>query len=164
MKTIQFLADVSSGDFYSEYGYDREIAIPMMDYEAIGKNGNFQAPITYTLEKVDRNCIQWKYIHNTKKVPVEIKNLHRKFWGMKELPVPTIPQTIEELLKQRKLSFYYLSSDSDTDVVLYHANWGTPGLYHFFVKTPQGYVWTKFDNIKPDNVRKVDIRRLKSAA
>ena len=53
---------------------------------------NFQT--IYELEKMDvievagasYNSVKW-----TRKIPTELKNIHRKFWGMK--PLPEITET-----------------------------------------------------------------------
>ena len=67
-----------------------EIAWPIIQFEQIEKNGNFNGPMDVKLENIpvlsvgtEWNCLQW-----TKKVPVTLKNLHRKHWGFDPLPVP----------------------------------------------------------------------------
>ena len=64
-----------------------EIAIPVLDFEKIGKNGDFTTPAEYHLEtfpvlSLGREYSRYRW---TKKVPVRLKNRHRKFWGMKPL-------------------------------------------------------------------------------
>jgi hypothetical protein len=71
----------------------QECAGPVLDFEAIGQGGDgyapgdFRGPTRYTLEKMSVYDV-YPYCRWTKKVPVEIKNLHRKFWGFKPLREP----------------------------------------------------------------------------
>lgn len=73
------------GLVYSRVG--SEIAIPVLDFDSIGKDGDFTAPLTYTLEKDNVLSLAsvWRSLTWTKKIPVEIKNRHRAFWGMQPL-------------------------------------------------------------------------------
>jgi hypothetical protein len=66
-----------------------QVAIPVLDYAAIGKDGNFGGPLTYHLEAFPLDCLRdhWRSLIWTKKIPVELKNRHRAFWGMKPLKV-----------------------------------------------------------------------------
>lgn len=61
------------------------VAVPVLDYLAIGRDGDFSAPLTYNLERTGiealiGSCLRW-----TRKIPLHIKNVHRQFWGMKPL-------------------------------------------------------------------------------
>ena len=77
-----------------------ELAWPILDYAAIGqggdgfKKGDFNGPIKYNLEKISvfSGSDEWSQLRWTKKIPIEIKNIHRKFWGMKELGPDRIRQ------------------------------------------------------------------------
>lgn len=70
-----------------------EVAIPVLDYEAIGNGGNgfekgdFRGPMLYNLEKFPVHSLShgWAGLKWTKKIPVKLKNKHRKFWGMPPL-------------------------------------------------------------------------------
>jgi GMP synthase-like glutamine amidotransferase len=79
------------------YGIDREtglvwsrvrsqVALPVLQYDKMVPDDNFKTK--YELEKFDviqlvgsaYNAVKW-----TRKIPAQIKNLHREFWGMKPL-------------------------------------------------------------------------------
>jgi hypothetical protein len=78
------------------YGIDREtglvwsrvrsqIALPVLQFHKMVPDDNFQT--VYELEKMDvievigsLRSVKW-----TRKIPAQIKNLHRVFWGMKPL-------------------------------------------------------------------------------
>jgi hypothetical protein len=60
-----------------------EIAIPVLNFEAMMPENNFAAH--YNLEKFNaidicRNLVN---VIRTRKIPINIKNHHRKFWEMK---------------------------------------------------------------------------------
>jgi hypothetical protein len=82
MRTIQYAVN-SEGHVYSRVG--SEVVVPVLDYEKIGEGGDFNQPLTYTLESFpvfalagrEYNSLRW-----TRKIPLEIKNHHRQFWGM----------------------------------------------------------------------------------
>lgn len=78
------------------YGIDREtdmvisrvnseVAWPVLDYEGMQPENNFA--MYYTLEKMPILSLgsSWRSIKWTKKIPVELKNRHREFWGFKSL-------------------------------------------------------------------------------
>lgn len=85
MRTIMYGIDRNTGLVWSRVG--SEVAVPILQYDKMTPENNFQP--TYELEKMDviqtagqaYNSVKW-----TRKIPVELKNRHRKFWGMKELP------------------------------------------------------------------------------
>ena len=83
-----------------------EVAFPVLDFEAIGRGGDgftegdFRGPTRYNLEKspihpyfregdVSYGEVSWtKGFGNTHGVPpidLEVRNAHRKFWGMTPL-------------------------------------------------------------------------------
>jgi hypothetical protein len=84
MRTIQYGIDRNTGLVWSRIG--SEVAVPILQYDKMTPKNNFRP--TYELEKIDvihtagqaYNSIRW-----TRKIPIEIKNRHRKFWGMKKL-------------------------------------------------------------------------------
>jgi hypothetical protein len=82
MRTIQYAID-SNFLVWSRVG--NEIAAPILDYEHMKPENNFETK--YYLEKCDIFDIrrEWDNLHWTRKIPNEIKNEHRKFWGMKPL-------------------------------------------------------------------------------
>ena len=88
MKTIKYGIDRDTGLVWSRVG--SEVAIPVLQYDKMIPQNNFQP--TYELEKMDvievagqaYDSVEW-----TRKIPVELKNRHRKFWGMKKLTQKT---------------------------------------------------------------------------
>ena len=81
---------------------DRKMAWPVLDFPAIGMGGkdrcpntgkegeheypkgNFTGPFRYDLMEMDLYDVrEYSVLLFTKKIPLEIKNYHRKFWGMK---------------------------------------------------------------------------------
>lgn len=70
-----------------------EIACPVLDFDGIGQGGggyrpgDFRGPVVYHLEKFPVTAIgrDWPRYGWTKKIPVRLKNRHRKFWGFKPL-------------------------------------------------------------------------------
>ena len=82
-RTIMYGLDKETGTVISRVG--SKVAIPVLDYAAMKPENNFQT--TYHLEKInvidlagDSPIYTW-----TRKIPLEIKNKHREFWGMKPL-------------------------------------------------------------------------------
>lgn len=67
------------------------VAFPVLEFDKIGEGGNFNAPLTYHLEKAegaDASQIlvtEWDSLVWTKKIPVAVKNIHRRFWGLSPL-------------------------------------------------------------------------------
>ena len=89
MKYLTFMIEKATGFVYSVMcasGYSHEFACPVMDFEGIGKDGDYTKPIKYDLQKfpLNESGIRWwqDFIH-TKKIPIDLKNKHRIFWGMK---------------------------------------------------------------------------------
>ena len=88
MKTIKYGIDRDTGLVWSRVG--SEVAIPVLQFNKMTPGNNFQT--IYELEKMDvievagasYNSVEW-----TRKIPVELKNKHRKFWGMKKLTQKT---------------------------------------------------------------------------
>ena len=85
MKTITYAID-QDGYVYSRLG--SLIAVPILEYDKIGQGGNFNAPLRFYLEKFNVLAIPgplYASFRWTKKIPLKIKNQHRKFWGFKPL-------------------------------------------------------------------------------
>jgi hypothetical protein len=85
MKQITYAVEKETGLVISRVG--SELCIPVMDFEGIGKGGDYTKPIEYTPQKFPLSALNWTYQNYrwTKKIPIEIKNLHREFWGFKPL-------------------------------------------------------------------------------
>ena len=64
---------------------DNEICVPVLDYEEMKPENGFH--MTYNLDKFSVYSIssEWNSLRWTRKIPVALKNIHRKFWGMKEI-------------------------------------------------------------------------------
>lgn len=82
MRTITYAIEQNTGLVYSQVG--SEIAVPVLDYDGMKPENNFQT--RYDLEKspVFAAHIGTAFIW-TRKIPNAIKNIHREFWGMKLL-------------------------------------------------------------------------------
>jgi hypothetical protein len=86
-----------------------EIAFPVLDFAAIGMGGDgytpgdFNGPTQYNLWKSEIHAyfrnndfsyreVRWTKgfgtLRGTPAIPVELKNKHRAFWGLKPLPEP----------------------------------------------------------------------------
>ena len=85
MRTITYAVDQENGQVFSRV--DSEIAVPILDYGKMLPENNFEP--TYYLEKVPVLQLvgQWDRLKWTRKIPVDLKNEHRVFWGMKPLPI-----------------------------------------------------------------------------
>lgn len=91
-RCLTFAVSKEDGMVYSRCG--DEIAYPVLQFGKIGEGGDFTQPFgdftqpfEYQLEKSSvfsfSHC--WPMLRWTRKIPVELKNLHRKFWGFKPL-------------------------------------------------------------------------------
>lgn len=81
-KTIQYGIDLETGLIISRY--DKELAIPVLDYEHMKPENGFET-CCYYLEKVCLNELIYMDIKWTRKIPILMKNEHRVFWGMKPI-------------------------------------------------------------------------------
>jgi hypothetical protein len=82
-RTIQYMINPGIGLIYSRVG--SEVAIPVLDWEGMKPENNFKT--NYNLVKFDVCDIasDLQGVIHTRKIPQRIKNIHRKFWGMKPL-------------------------------------------------------------------------------
>jgi hypothetical protein len=64
---------------------DDEVAIPVLDFEGMKPENKYE--MNYNLEKFKVIKVAGELGHcvGTRKIPVEVKNKHREFWGMKPL-------------------------------------------------------------------------------
>ena len=88
MNRITYAINRRDGFVISRIG--SELAWPVYQFSEFGKDGDFTGEIPIALEQLSvyEAVTEWKDLLWTKKIPVEIKNLHRVFWGMKPLPAP----------------------------------------------------------------------------
>lgn len=80
-KRIQYAIDLELGMVWSKY--ENQLAIPILDFAGMKPENNWQ--MNYNLEKCSIDNIRHAQLKWTRKIPIEIKNLHRQFWGMKSL-------------------------------------------------------------------------------
>ncbi len=83
MKTITYAIDLDTGLVVSRVG--SELAWPILDYKGMNSENNFK--MNYRLDKIPISTAfyYWAKLKHTRKIPIEIKNIHRRFWGFKEL-------------------------------------------------------------------------------
>jgi hypothetical protein len=64
-----------------------ELAWPVLQWDAMTPENNFET--SYQLESVRVLSVGTEYsaLKWTKKIPIDLKNKHRAFWGMKPLEV-----------------------------------------------------------------------------
>ena len=82
-RNIQYAFETETGMVISRVG--SEVCIPVLQFHKMLPEDNFQT--IYELEKMDvivisHCCNQYKW---TRKIPQNIKNEHRQFWGLKLL-------------------------------------------------------------------------------
>jgi hypothetical protein len=86
-RIITYAINQDDGIVVSRVG--SEIAWPVLQYEKLGEGGDFTKPAEYALEKMPVTSVDgrtWQGLKWTKKIPVELKNRHREFWGFPKLP------------------------------------------------------------------------------
>ncbi len=84
MRTIQYAIDQSTGLVISRV--NSELAWPILDYANMLPKNKYR--MEYTLEKISVGSIAgptWDTLKWTRKISVDIKNIHRIFWNMKPL-------------------------------------------------------------------------------
>lgn len=79
MRTIQYAIDTQTGLVVSRVG--SELAWPILEYDEMRIENNYV--INYHLKKmhVFEATRYWSLLKWTRKIPKEIKNKHREFWG-----------------------------------------------------------------------------------
>lgn len=79
MRTIQYAIDVETGLVISRVG--SELAWPILDYKNMLPENHYA--MNYNLEKMHVFTASsiWYMLKWTRKIPKEIKNTHREFWG-----------------------------------------------------------------------------------
>jgi hypothetical protein len=80
-KTIQYAVEAETGLIVSRV--NSEVLIPILDYDKMSPENNFDT--IYHLEKCSIYDTIGMDLKWTKKLPNEVKNVHRKEWGMKLL-------------------------------------------------------------------------------
>ena len=80
-RTIQYAIDQATGQVCSQVG--DEMAFPILAYTSMTPENNFN--LEYSLEKHSIFASIGMSLKWTRKIPQEIKNQHREFWGFKPL-------------------------------------------------------------------------------
>lgn len=80
---IEYAIEVETGDIISRV--NDEVAMPVLQYEDMTPENNFDGQIQ--LEKTDIINLSniWSSYKWTRKIPFDVKNHHREFWGKKPL-------------------------------------------------------------------------------
>jgi len=84
MRNITFAIDTETRLVISRVG--DELAWPILDYDNMRPENNYT--MNYYLEKITVFSVVGRSYNNlkwTKKIPTNIKNLHRRFWGMEDV-------------------------------------------------------------------------------
>ena len=90
MPRLMFAHDNDTGQWWSRVenhpaAVHDKIAVPVLDYEAIGADGDYTRPFAYRLEAMTTEALQHANLVWTRNVPLHIRNLHREFWGLQSL-------------------------------------------------------------------------------
>jgi hypothetical protein len=106
-RSIRFAFNREDGHVISRVG--NVLAWPILDFQAIGKNGDYTQPFQYNLEKIDVLQVgrEWDSLYWTKYIPTEMKNIHRKYWGMKPLPVEVPTSDFSVLCKRNRSTCFF---------------------------------------------------------
>ena len=86
-RRIRYCID-EEGFVYSEMSNREGWAIPVYQFADFGNDGDLTGKIPMELEKFEdsiRHSLPWNTLKFTRKIPVDLKNRHREFWGMKPL-------------------------------------------------------------------------------
>ena len=85
-KRIRYGVDLDTDMVISQRLDNFECAWPILVFEGANPDNNWQ--MDYELEKIKSTDIPNSVYYNikwTRKIPIKVKNVHRKFWGMKPL-------------------------------------------------------------------------------
>lgn len=83
MRTISYAIYSVTGLVVSRVG--DEVYHPILSYARMNAESNFQVSYHYERMSVFDLVPTWEHYTWTKKIPINIKNYHRKFWGFKPL-------------------------------------------------------------------------------
>ena len=84
-RIITYAIDSETGMVISRVG--SEVYHPVLDFASGTPENNFNMGWYYEKMPVGHLASTWYYYTWTKKIPVEIKNFHREFWGFPLLKV-----------------------------------------------------------------------------
>jgi hypothetical protein len=77
-RRIRYAIDLDTGQVVSQVG--DEYAWPILDFEHMCPENNFET--RYHLEKLSWDATIRSHLLRTRKIPIEVKNFHRKFWNL----------------------------------------------------------------------------------
>lgn len=81
-RTIRYMVDKDDGMVYSQV--NDEVAVPVLDFAGMKPENKWQ--MNYNLEKFSPfDVYPHSNLLHTRKIPTELKNRHRTFWGMKPI-------------------------------------------------------------------------------
>lgn len=83
LKTIQYGIDPDTGYVWSRCG--SEVMVPIIAVDKMVPEDNFAIKIVYEKMNVLDALPTVNYCTWTRKIPVDVKNFHRKLWEMKPL-------------------------------------------------------------------------------
>ena len=81
LTTIQYAWDEDTGQVWSRV--DDKVAVPVLDFEGMTPENGWD--MKWPLQKMSIFDTIGSRLVWTRKIPLAIKNMHRKFWGMSEL-------------------------------------------------------------------------------
>ena len=86
-RRIGYCVNPDDGLVWSHMWNGEGWAIPVYQFSDFGNDGDFTGPIPMELEHFPaRSCpSRGQGLIYTRKIPVDLKNRHRKFWGMRPL-------------------------------------------------------------------------------
>ena len=82
MRTIQYAIDINTGLIVSRV--DTELGCYVVDYENMNIKNGYSAK-AFLVRIPILHTTFWDSLRWTKKIPKEIKNIHRNFWGFPAL-------------------------------------------------------------------------------
>lgn len=89
MTSLMFAYDNNTGLWWSRIEDpsvpEKKIAVPVLDYEAIGAGGDYTRPFEYRLEAFGVEVLRSADLTWTRKAPLHTRNAHRQFWGLAPL-------------------------------------------------------------------------------
>jgi hypothetical protein len=85
MNAIRYGIDRETGLVWSRMG--SQVALPVLQYDQMVPDDNFKTKYELKFDVIQLvgsayNAVKW-----TRKIPSQIKNRHREFWGMRPLEI-----------------------------------------------------------------------------
>ena len=91
---ITYAIDGDSGQWWSRveghpHAGQQKVAVPVLDYDEIGADGDFTKPFTYHLEAMGIEALFQANLRWTRQASLAVRNTHREFWGVGPLRAST---------------------------------------------------------------------------